>query len=60
MRALLTGVGATTLANAVVFSLAFELWSDCILRFRGVRPEFQIVGLRAYEYESGLPTSQTA
>ncbi|TMF23305.1 MAG: hypothetical protein E6I28_13120 [Chloroflexi bacterium] len=54
MRAWLTGVGAMTLANAVVFSLAFELWSDGILQFRGVRPEFEIVGLPAYAFGAAV------
>jgi len=53
MRAWLTGVGAMTLANAVVFSLAFELWSDGILQFR-VRPEFEIVGLPAYAFGAAV------
>ena len=53
MRAWLTGVGAMTLANAVVFSLAFEIWSDGILQFRA-RPEFEIVGLPAYAFGAAV------
>lgn len=54
MRAWLTGVGAMTLASAVVFSLAFELWSRGILRFPGTRPEFEVVGLPAYAFGAAV------
>jgi hypothetical protein len=54
MRAWLTGVGAMTLANAVLFSLAFELWSDGILQFRQARPEFEIVALPAYAFGAAV------
>jgi hypothetical protein len=54
MRAWLTGVGALTLANALLFAVAFELWSDGILQFRGARPEFEIVGLPAYAFGAAV------
>jgi hypothetical protein len=45
MRTWLTGVGAMTLASAVVFAVVFELWSDGVLHLPGSRAEFEIVGL---------------
>jgi hypothetical protein len=48
MRAWLTGVGAMTLASALVFSLVFDLWSRGIVQFPEGRPTLEIVGLPAY------------
>ena len=54
MRPWLTGVGAMTLASAVLFSLAFELWSDGILQFREARPEFEIVAFPACAFGAAV------
>lgn len=48
MRAWLTGVGAMTLASALLFSVVFDLWSRGIVQFPEGRPTFEIVGLPAY------------
>jgi hypothetical protein len=54
MRTWLTGVGAMTLASAVVFAVVFELRSDGILHLPGSRPEFEIVGLPAYAFGAAV------
>jgi hypothetical protein len=54
MRAWLTGVGAMTLANALVFSVLFELWSRGMLQFPEGRPTFEVAGLPSYAFGAAV------
>lgn len=54
MRAWLTGVGAMTLASALVFPVFFVLWSRGILQFPEGRPTFEVVGLPAYAFGAAV------
>jgi hypothetical protein len=54
MRAWLNGVGAMTLASALVFPVLFELWSRGILQFPEGRPTFEVAGLPAYAFGAAI------
>jgi hypothetical protein len=54
MRAWLNGVGAMTLASALVFAVLFELWSRGILQFPEGRPTFEVAGLPAYAFGAAV------
>jgi hypothetical protein len=54
MRPWLTGVGAMTIASALVFSVLFDLWSRGILQFPEGRPTFEVAGLPAYAFGAAV------